>query len=167
MADEILRVNKAQTTDRAGGVLWVQKGGAATPSTYDDFWILPDDLLAPEQARLAANEANIASNTARIVIIENSLTKTLNKNQNTAYAVTQNADSRIINFGFRAVSGVPIVAVGTGAGLDDIVSSKVITASERAINTQEYSTASRTVYITISGGIVDVVICSRENVYEV
>ena len=168
MADEILRVDKAQTTSRTNGALWIQKSGAATPSTYDDFFIEPDDFLASEQSRLTTNESDISSLDTRVTTLEEGLTKRIYDNRNTSFTVTQNADSRLIEIGFRksSATGTLTVAVGTGAGLDNIVSSKEVT-SERSVNIDEYSQTSRTIYITISGSFSDVVIYSRENVYEI
>jgi len=136
-------------------------------TNYKNASITIDNFFSTMQSQITDNANNISTDADRITVLENGLTKTLDKAQNTSYQPTQSADSRIINFGFRVVSGSPTVAVGTGAGLGDIVTSRLITEDERSANVQEYSTAGRTLYITITGGSVDVAIFSRENLYEV
>ena len=151
---------------RTGAILWVQIPSAA-PSGYTDLQIDIPTLLAAEQASIISNSSDISALDARVVVVENGLTKSLLKNRNTSYEHTQNADSRIINFGFRTVSGTPTVSVGTTLGADDIVTSREITGLERSINILEYTNVSRTLYITITGGIVDVAIFSRESLYNI
>jgi hypothetical protein len=165
MADQILRQDKSQTTSRTGKALWLQSGGAATPSTYDDEWILPDDFLSAEQARITTNEGDITSLDARVTTLEDGLTKNYDANQNTSYTFSQNADSVVFEIHFFTVSGTPVVAVGTTLAGEEIMTSRNISNGYRVDRSlSEYSDTSRTIYISISGGIVDVVIYTRENI---
>jgi hypothetical protein len=166
MADQILRRDKNSTTDRTGKALWVQLAGQPTGSTYDDEWILPEDFLAPEQADIATNAANISSNTARITTLEeiNKVQKNLNLNTSTTFALPQNGVIREINITAVSGSGI-IVRVGTTLGGGELADysdvDDQLNAGEFKVKDLVYrntvgggNSASQTIYITVSNGTI-------------
>jgi hypothetical protein len=167
MGKNINNISNVVTVLPDGSLIYAGEPGGVNPDPYTDTVITKVNFFLPLQDQIDDLETDIIDHEARIQTLEDGLTKTLDKAQNTSYQPTQNADSRIINFGFRLVSGSPVVAVGTALGLDDIVSSRAITGLERSIDVSEYVETSRTLHITINSGSVDVAIFSRENLYEV
>ena len=89
---------------RANSILWVQIPSPA-PSGYDDLQIEPDIYLAPEQARLTANEVSIVSHGTRITTLENSLSKTYNAATGT-FTIVQPANSLITLITFTVRTGI-------------------------------------------------------------
>jgi hypothetical protein len=155
-----------ETTVVDGSLVYVGTPGGANPDPFEDKKITKVDFFLPLQTQITGNEDDIAILEDSVATLEELLAKSLDKAQNASYQPAQNADSRIINFGFRYVSGTPIVKVGTAVGLEDIVDEATV-STEYSYDVSEYSEAGRTLYITITGGTVDVVILSRENLYEV
>lgn len=158
MADQILLQDKNSTTSRTGKFLWLQFSGAATPSGYDDEWIDPDDFLSPEQSRLDDLEAAELDFESRIQDLENGTTLRLDSNRNTSYTFTQDAQSELEKLYMLNVSGSPIVRIGTTLGGDEILSDVGVVSTYKAdLNFSDtYASASRTIYVTISGGTVTI-----------
>jgi len=148
---------------RSGAIFWVQIPSGA-PSGYDDLQIGPDIFLAPEQADILANENAIAILEVDVAELQASSSKRYDQNRNADYDYTQLAGSLIREMYFTVISGTPTVSVGTTPSGTDIMSSRLIEGgfrSDSSIN--EFTSVSRSIYITVSGGIVDVVTYTKLN----
>ena len=137
----------------------------SSPTGFVNRNITKANLLKEDRARITTNETNIASNTARIVVVENLNTIRKDTSQTTNYNFQQTADSLIKMFAFLTVSGTPTVSVGTTLGGDDIVSSAAISGGKRFAEVIEHTTLTRTIYINISGGSVNLTTLSINNLF--
>jgi hypothetical protein len=76
-------------------------------------------------------------------------------NQNANFTISMLANSCLKEIHFKYISGTPIIKVGTTAGGSDIVAEFTSTSIDRNI-TDFYNIGAQTVYISISGGVVNI-----------
>lgn len=108
------------------------------------------------------NTAAIAALLARVVTLEDSLSKTYDAATGTT-TIVQPADSLLTFVSFTVITGTPSVKIGTTAGGNDIVYGEDNVASFFSDNISKYTATSRTLYITITSGTCDVVTFQRLN----
>ena len=164
--DQILRRDKAQTTTRTGKALRLQSAGAATASTYDDEWILPDDFLAQEQLAISDNEDAIALLELEVAEVKETSFKRLYKNKNSAFSFTPDVDEHIDHITFMKVSGSPTIKIGTTLGGDDLLETRLIDDNYRGLESTIYPKTGQVIYLGIVSGIVHIAVYSRINVME-
>jgi len=86
------------------------------------------------------------------------------KSKSTAFTTALPADTALDGVDFIWVSGTPNVKVGTTSGANDIISGRTPTngsPSRNALN--KYWLASQTLFFTITGGVVDIIINYRKD----
>ncbi len=87
------------------------------------------------------------------------------KSKASAFTTNLNADTKLESIDFIYVSGTSIsVKVGTSALGNDIISGRTITSSKNSANSlSDYFPGATTLYFTITGGAVDIIINYRNN----
>lgn len=166
MGTNIANINNAIVTVSDDALIYVGEPGGANPDPFEDATITALLLKKPLQDQITTNTSNISTNADAITVLQNNSNKVIAKAQAADYTVTQNADSLIDHIYFRYVSGTPTVKVGTTLAADDVVSEQLVT--DAYLNDiSEYTETSRTLYISISGGSVDVVIMSKEDLFDI
>jgi hypothetical protein len=109
------------------------------------------------------SQANLV---AALTAADAQATQTLKlKSKASNFTQSFNADTKIESIDFVYVSGTSIsVKVGTSALANDIISGRTITSTKNSFNNlSDYFSAAPTLYFTISGGAIDIIINYRNN----
>jgi hypothetical protein len=87
------------------------------------------------------------------------------KNKSSAFSESFNADTKIESIDFIYVSGTSVsVKVGTSVSANDIISGRTLTSVKNSFNSMsDYLKTASTLYFTITGGAVDIIINYRNN----
>jgi len=146
-------------------ILNVYRPGA-TSSGFQDYWISGVNFLKTITTQIAAIVADIASLTSAIGLINDSNIKIRNASQSTSFTFQQDANSDISDFYMFWVSGTPTISIGTSSESDDICDSTTLSTSNRSATHRisTYTPTNRTVYVTISGGVVTLVRYIKQNI---
>ena len=141
-----------------------------SPDGYADAAITKANFFLPLQTQITTNTNNAVTLAARVTVLEGGSLKRSYDAQNAAFTFSQTADSVLEKIFFRVVSGTPTVAVGTSLAGEQIVESALITGSFKADDCDPaitFSTSIRTIYITVTGGVVDVAVFSKEGLFDI
>lgn len=88
--------------------------------------------------------------------------KSTNKSAN--FTALLAANTKVLAVDFKIVSGTPTIKVGTSNGGEEIIYQETISANAmRAVS--EYFSVETTLYISVSGGVVDVNILTINNYF--
>lgn len=156
------------TTDIiTGGYIHIIIPRGAAPSGYDSFRISVADLQANLQSQITDNETDIIDHESRITKLEDNSSKILESSQGVTYDFTQSGDSEIEKIYINLDGGAPIVSVGTTPGGTELIGNEIITDQyKKDINfSKGFTAASRTIYVTITGGSVDIAFYSVESIF--
>lgn len=125
------RIQTALSTD---GFVHIILPGGGGPSGFQSFKISTEDLRGLFKERFA--------------------------NKSAAFTVVLDADLKLVDIDFIWVASNPVVKVGTtGAGTKDIISGRTLSSVKNSTNSlSDYFKTSKTLYFTITGGTVDVII---------
>jgi hypothetical protein len=165
MATKNIYLLSAETTAPDGSLIYIGKPGGANPDPFEDKKITKANLLKELQAEVDANTADISTNIGAISTINDNIFKRLDSSKTTSYTFTQEEEQLIEDIYF---SGTGTVSVGTTLAGEELASSSTITNNFRHIkinSSDGYAATSRTIYVTISGGTVDVAIFSKINLF--
>lgn len=158
---------RSTTSTITGGYIHIIIPNGAAPSGYDSFRISVADLQLDLQTQINTNTSDISTNTSNITALQNASTKRLDTGETSDYTFTQNADSEIEKIYINRDSGTPTIRIGTTLNGEELVSERVITDQyKKDVNfSSGFTTASRTIYVTISGGSVDIAFYSVESIF--
>ena len=150
-----------ETTAPNGGLLYYGTPDGGNPYGYADRVITKTNYLKEVNALVSTNTSNISSVTTRVTTLENLISKTRFSSRTSTFNFTQAANSCISDIYF---FGTGTVKVGTTSGGDEILTSRLISGNYRGAEAlARYSATSRTIYITLTGASVDIVIISKLN----
>lgn len=169
MANKYLtQVDGGQTAVILNGIMYIALP-AATPTGYQDYFIPVDDLLADVNADIATinlNLANIGTALTRALTMLDRVVD-INKNANYTFSVenTTTVEAFVINW----KAATPAIKIGTTPGGSELSGMTINLSStdKRYPLTVWYThaeAAAQTVYITISGGTVDITRFQRLNI---
>ena len=152
MADQKLS-DQAYTTTTSGADLFINipLGGGV----FESKRITHSSLLAGNNAAIAVLQAYDTQATQTV--------KEQGKSGN--FTTVLGADVKLESIDIIWVSGTPNVKVGTtGVGTNDVISGRTPTSGSPSINPlNKYWVGSTTLYFTITGGAVDIIINKRNN----
>jgi hypothetical protein len=158
------------TTTTTGARYYIIIPDAGSPSGYESYQITDSALKADINTELSSLDTRVTTNAGDIATINSQSERVLLEDQNSDFTFSQDEDTHIYNITFRTVSGTPIVKIGTSLGADDILSERAIGSTNyRELDTTifpnaDFSTAN-TIYVGITGGVVDMVRYSRTTVF--
>jgi len=166
--DQGLFDKSTETTRQSGDFIRINRAYAPNPSGRADYKIDVDDFLDEEQTNIEANTEDIATNTADIVIlnkllsVEKILATVISSNE-----FSQPADSKIVRIEARSTYGFnATIKAGTSLGGSQLFTQKDIGTGTNDIFVWKqdfYTRAARTVYLTKTGGVLDIVIYYVKN----
>jgi hypothetical protein len=150
------------------GAIVVIHAPASTDSGWQDYYMTVLNLLKIATDPIDAINTGVEAQGVRITTLEANNSKTRDANRNAAYTIGQIANSLITNIIFVRKSGSPVVKVGYTSGAADIMaqanlSSSVLSAVFTGAVYND-SASTRNIYVTITGGTVDVVRYEKLNV---
>lgn len=123
---------------------------------FDSVNITYANLFNAVNTSITNNANNISALSSRVDDVENINTRVQRQDDNADFTITQPEYSALTLFGFLTKSGTPVVSVGTTLGGDDIVSEVTITDGFSLHDLLSFADETRTIYVSISGGVVDV-----------
>jgi hypothetical protein len=158
MGKNINNINNPQSTISDDSLIYVGIPGGVNPDPFTDATITAVLLKKPLQDQIDDNETDIIDHELRITQLENGSTKRLDTGETGNYTFTQNADSEIEKIYIKLDGGSPTIRIGTTLNGEELVSDQVITSQyKKDINfSKGFAAASRTIYVTISGGSLDI-----------
>jgi len=128
--------------------------------------ILPDGLGGFESWRIAVSDflADINSAITNLETYVNQALKTDKlKNQSADFSKALGSDVKLESIDYIHVSGTPNVKVGTSAGASDVIPPQSFSSGALCNNRIKYFEASTTLYVTITGGTIDIIFNYRQN----
>ena len=143
------------TTTTSGTHIMINIPDGTSLTGFKSYRILHTAFLAGNNAAIAVLQAFIAQATQTVK----------EKAKSAAFTNVLAADTKFESIDFIWVSGSPNVKVGTtGAGTNDVISGRTPTSGNPSINPlNKYWVGSTTLYFTITGGVVDIIINKRNN----
>jgi len=139
---------------------------AATASGWQDYFISGVNFLKAVTDDIAGILSTITGINNSITALNNMQSKTRTANQNSAFTFTQAADSDISDIYLFYRTGAPTIMVGTSAGTDDVCNATTLSTLNKDAHHRisVYSTVSRTIYVTITGGSIDFVRYEKKSI---
>jgi hypothetical protein len=143
--------------------------GEVGVSGYEDAVTTKAEWLKEDRDRITANEDNIETIQTQISDISNQFSFVRRTGDVSSFQITQSENSYLFMIGLLKTSTTtnPTVSVGTESGLDDIVSSREITGSERIVITGNYELTNDTLFFTVNGGEVSTTIIYMKEFFNV
>lgn len=137
------------------------------PKGYRDSSFTKQTFLKEVNEAIEDNSDSIAIIEADITVLQELSTKDRYAVRNFNFIINQPADSLLDSIIIINEENDATVSIGIGSySNDDIVSSRQVNDGSRAITSpgKPYTAAPRDLYISISGGIVDIIVFSKTNI---
>lgn len=161
MAKNLLNVDGGQIVSYTNGRLYIIKP-AATPSGWQDYYIEVSDLLSVLNGLISTNSSNITLNNNRLSTLEDLTKKTRTASTGT-FTFPMPADSELSVIVFVKKTGTPEVKAGLSAGDSSLVYAHTVSTRTTFALFYPFDSGA-TVHITVTGGTIDCIFYSKENV---
>jgi hypothetical protein len=167
MADESF-LKKPELKDPTGARFFAKIPDIGSPTGFTDVWISFEYFISSTLTAIASAVSSILALTARVVILENTISKKVDLNKNADYVYTLNDTYHVLNsITIAYVSGSPIVRIGTTLGGDELVKNTTLASGNIVNNVLNMPYTGLTeIYVTfINPGKVHVVTIYTPNIF--
>ena len=168
MADKnLIQVDGGQATDPTGGRIYIILP-AATPSSWQDYYIDVDDLQSDLTDAIAILDGRVDINEIDISELQDLVGRKIKTSTSGSSTFSIDAESFIGNAVVYWISNTPTVKLGTTPGGNDLIYDVSLSSvtKERAV-TFAYASplaGASTLYLTVTGGVVSIVLFESKNI---
>lgn len=157
MSDVKFFDKSTQTSIESGDYVRINRPYAPNPGGRADYKMLASDFLAAVNALISTNASDISTLQTDVTALQGLMGKVVNLNVVSNFTFVMPADSILWKMCLIWNSGTVTVRIGTTLGGNEIMSDRTLTSLDtyRVTALDKYYGASTTIYVTISGGQID------------